>query len=176
MCCPAQALCQEADRTFKRSVKEDHDFAEFQQQREKLNYFWIVEKKNLENKRALLRNKERELQDLEEKQQVEIKIYKQRVRAFLCTSALPTVRSAYALPQVKHLLHEHQNDITLNKTEAQASLKVAQDEHRSDQAHLKVRLISIVPARPHLITTNKHLLFLIGSGRSESHCSAIKGG
>ncbi|CAN0380030.1 unnamed protein product, partial [Ascophyllum nodosum] len=34
-----------------------------------LNYFWIVEKKNLEDKRAELRNKERELQDIEEKNQ-----------------------------------------------------------------------------------------------------------
>lgn len=36
-----------------------------------LNYFWIVEKKNLEDKRAELRNKERELQDIEEKHQVQ---------------------------------------------------------------------------------------------------------
>lgn len=39
-------------------------------QTEQLNYFWIVEKKNLEDKRAELRNKERELQDIEEKHQV----------------------------------------------------------------------------------------------------------
>ena len=41
---------------------------------EKLNYFWIVEKKKLEDKRAELRNKEREMQDIEEKHQVEIKV------------------------------------------------------------------------------------------------------
>jgi hypothetical protein len=29
---------------------------------EKINYFWIVEKKTLEDKKAELRNKERELQ------------------------------------------------------------------------------------------------------------------
>jgi hypothetical protein len=44
-----------------------------------LNYFWIVEKKRLEDKRSELRNKDRELQDLEEKHQVEIKTYKQRL-------------------------------------------------------------------------------------------------
>lgn len=59
--------------------------------KERINYFWIVEKKSLEDKKAELRNKEREKQDLEEKQQVEIKIYKQ---------------------SVKHLLYEHQNEIT----------------------------------------------------------------
>lgn len=31
-----QALTLEADRVFKRTVKEDHDFNEFQQQREKV--------------------------------------------------------------------------------------------------------------------------------------------
>jgi hypothetical protein len=41
---------------------------------DKLNYFWIVEKKSLEDRRAELRNKERELQDLDEKHQVEIKV------------------------------------------------------------------------------------------------------
>jgi hypothetical protein len=58
----AQALCQDADRVFKSTVKEDRDFNEFQQQREKLNYFWIVEKKGVEDRKAELRNKERELQ------------------------------------------------------------------------------------------------------------------
>ena len=56
-----------------RQIKEQDDFNEFQQQREKLNYFWIVEKKNLEDKKSDLRNKVRELQDLEEKHNVEIK-------------------------------------------------------------------------------------------------------
>ena len=80
-------LKNEADRLHKQTKKEEHDFNEFQQQREKLNYFWIVEKKKLEDLRASLRNKEREQQDLEEKHHVEIKLYKQRL---------------------KHLLHEQQ--------------------------------------------------------------------
>ena len=67
--------------------QEDAAFNEFQQQKEKVSYFWIIEKKRLEDKKAELRNKDRELQDLEEKHQVIIKIYKQRV---------------------KHLLFEHQ--------------------------------------------------------------------
>eukprot|EP00953_Heterococcus_sp_UTEX-ZZ885_P019953 11146-Heterococcus_DN1.PRE.1 len=112
-----KALCQEADRIFKQTVKEDRDFNEFQQQREKLNYFWIVEKKKVEDKKAELRNKERELQDLEEKHQVEIKIYKQRV---------------------KHLLYEHQDEMTRHKTEAEVSLKLAQGDHRDGESELKV--------------------------------------
>ena len=99
-------LKNEADRLHKLTKKEEHDFNEFQQQREKLNYFWIVEKKKLEDKRVELRNKDRELQDLEEKHQVEIKIYKQRL---------------------KHLLYEHQNEITRKKTEAEEALKMAKE-------------------------------------------------
>jgi hypothetical protein len=105
-----------ADRLHKTTKKEEHDFNEFQQQREKLNYFWIVEKKKLEDKRGELRNKERELQDLEEKHQVEIKIYKQRL---------------------KHLLHEHQNEITKKKTETEMALKLAQEDDREAEHDVK---------------------------------------
>lgn len=45
-----------------------------------MNYFWIVGKKEMEDKQAELRNKERELQDLKEKHEIEVKIYKQRVK------------------------------------------------------------------------------------------------
>lgn len=88
-------LIVSADTMYSQTTKEDVAFNEYQQQREKLNYFWIVEKKKLEDKKAALRNKERELQDLEERHQVEIKVYKQRV---------------------KHLLYEHQDEITNLKT------------------------------------------------------------
>lgn len=137
------ALVAEAKRLSKLKEQEEMQFNEFQQQKvrvcmraheptrvhartpgsplvplsqEKLNYFWIVEKKNLEDKKAELRNKERELQDLEEKHQVEIKVYKQRV---------------------KHLLYEHQNETTTSKTQGQVALKLAQDEHREGEAELK---------------------------------------
>ena len=69
-----------------------------------------------QDKKADLRNKERELQDLEEKHQVEIKIYKQRV---------------------KHLLYEQQNEITTAKTDSETSLKLSQDQHRSEEFELK---------------------------------------
>eukprot|EP01038_Epipyxis_sp_PR26KG_P011436 gene11436-15323_t len=111
-----RVLKHEADRLHKITKKEEHDFNEFQQQREKLNYFWIVEKKKLEDKRVELRNKDRELQDLEEKHQVEVKIYKQRL---------------------KHLLYEHQNEITHKKTEAEIALKLAQDDDHESEFDIK---------------------------------------
>lgn len=111
-----RALKVEADRLFKTTQKEEQDFNEFQQQREKLNYFWIVEKKKLEDKKGGLRNKERELQDLEEKHSMEIKMYKQRL---------------------KHLLHEHQNEVTRKKIEAESALKIAQDDDRLAEADVR---------------------------------------
>lgn len=107
-----KSLKAEADRLHKITKREEHDFHEFQQQREKVNYFWIVEKKKVEDKRVELRNKDRELQDLQEKHQVEIKIYKQRL---------------------KHLLYEHQNEITHKKTETEKALKMAQDDDREGE-------------------------------------------
>jgi hypothetical protein len=42
--------------------REQALFNEFQLQRDKLNHFWIIGKKQLEDKKAELRNKEREIQ------------------------------------------------------------------------------------------------------------------
>jgi len=67
-------LVRQAKALLEMTRKEEQAFNEFQQQREKLNYFWIVEKKTFEDRKAELRNKERERQDLEEKHQVEIKV------------------------------------------------------------------------------------------------------
>lgn len=71
-------LVKQAKALLELTRKEEQAFNEFQQQREKINYFWIVEKKNFEDRKAELRNKERERQDLEEKHQVEIKVRTRR--------------------------------------------------------------------------------------------------
>ncbi|GMH84638.1 hypothetical protein TrVE_jg2987 [Triparma verrucosa] len=112
-----KAMIKMASVCANQTKKEDAAFNEFQQQKEKVSYFWIIEKKRLEDKKAELRNKDRELQDLEEKHQVIIKIYKQRV---------------------KHLLFEHQNEITGAKTDSEVALKLSQDANRSKEAELKI--------------------------------------
>ncbi len=62
----------------------------------------------------------RELQDLDEMHQVTIKVYKQRV---------------------KHLLHEHQNEIASLKTDGEVSQSIAQGDNREGEKELKkVRL------------------------------------
>ena len=68
----------------------------FQLERDKINTFWEISKKELEDRKAELRNKDREMEELEERHQVEIKVYKQKV---------------------KHLLYEHQNNVSQLKEE-----------------------------------------------------------
>eukprot|EP01029_Cantina_marsupialis_P012224 TRINITY_DN2702_c0_g1_i3.p1 TRINITY_DN2702_c0_g1~~TRINITY_DN2702_c0_g1_i3.p1 ORF type:complete len:455 (-),score=166.16 TRINITY_DN2702_c0_g1_i3:292-1656(-) len=90
---------------------------QYQQERERINFHWVVSKKKSEDIKSGLRNKEREKQDQEERHSVEIKICKQRI---------------------KHLLHEHQNETAQRRTELEVQLKQAQDENRVDEADVKV--------------------------------------
>ena len=85
-------------------------------ERFRLNYFWLVAKKELEDKQAELRNKNRELQDLTEKDSITIKIWRQRL---------------------KHLMFQNLDQQTMVKLSAQVRLKNAEDEHRINQRELK---------------------------------------
>jgi growth arrest-specific protein 8 len=91
-------------------------------ERLRINYFWLISKKELEDKQAELRNKERELQDLQEKHQIEIKIYKQRC---------------------KHLIFQNLDQLTELKKEAQITLKNIEDENRINERELKQDLRSL---------------------------------
>jgi len=70
----------------------------------------------LEDRKAELRNKDREMEELEERHQVEIKVYKQKV---------------------KHLLYEHQNNVAQLKEAGEMALKLQQEEHRQHEAESK---------------------------------------
>ena len=89
--------------------KEEDQIGLYNDERLRINYFWLVGKKELEDKQAELGNKERELQDLKEKHEIEIKIYKQRL---------------------KHLIFQNLDQLTQLKKEAQITLKNTEDEHR----------------------------------------------
>ena len=47
----------------------------FQLERDKVNTFWEITKRQLDETKAELRNKDREMEDMEERHQVEIKVY-----------------------------------------------------------------------------------------------------
>jgi len=88
----------------------------FQLERDKINTFWEITKKELEDRKAELRNKDREMEELEERHQVEIKVYKQKV---------------------KHLLYEHQNNVSQLKEDGELALKLQQEQHRQREAESK---------------------------------------
>lgn len=75
-----------------------------------------MEKKTLTEKQADLRNKQRELQDLEERQQIELKMFQQRL---------------------KHLRYHQQDEVVELKTDAELGLKLQEDHHRITEAEIK---------------------------------------
>ena len=105
--------CRELEKQIK---KEEDLIGLYNDERLRINYFWLVGKKELEDKQAEVRNKQREFQDLEEKHSIEIKIYKQRL---------------------KHLVFNNLDQLTQLKKEAQCTLKNHEDEHRVEERELK---------------------------------------
>ncbi|XP_072135862.1 dynein regulatory complex subunit 4 [Mobula birostris] len=101
-------LREELDRE-----REERNY--FQLERDKIHTFWEITKRQLEEKKSELRNKDREMEDAEERHQVEIKVYKQKV---------------------KHLLYEHQNNLAELKIENTVALKLGQKEHHDQERHL----------------------------------------
>lgn len=92
------------------SESEERLFNELLQEREKINYFWIVEKKEEDDLKASYRNKEREYQDAEEKFDIEMKVLKQRV---------------------KHLRYHQHDETTQQRIAIEHALKLLEDEDRS---------------------------------------------
>ncbi|KAK4881160.1 hypothetical protein RN001_004479 [Aquatica leii] len=100
--------------------REERNF--FQIERDKLRNFWEITKTELEEVKAKLRNKDRLVEEVDEKNEEEIKFHKQ---------------------QVKHLKYEHQNNLTECKAEATVALKLAQDKFVAQERELvddKMRL------------------------------------
>ena len=69
--------CKELKRTV---VVEEAQVAQFHEEKERLNYLWIVTKKELEDARASVRIREREKEDADEAHDEELKLYRQRIR------------------------------------------------------------------------------------------------
>lgn len=88
----------------------------FQLERDKINAFWEISKRELEEIQAEVRNKERELEEQGERHQVELKVYKQKIR---------------------HLLYEQKITIDRLKIESENALKLQADEFRQKQYQLK---------------------------------------
>ncbi|KAL7055391.1 hypothetical protein AAHC03_022606 [Spirometra sp. Aus1] len=87
----------------------------FQLERDKINTFWEVTKKQLEARNAELRLKSREMEEAEERHLLELKVYKQKV---------------------KHLLFEHQNSIAEDKQEMVSALRLAEESFGEQKSML----------------------------------------
>ena len=102
---------------------------------DKVNSFWEITKKDLEDKKAELRNKDREMEEMEERHQVEIKVYKQKV---------------------KHLLYEHQNNVTTLKADGEMALKLQQDDFAAREEELQYAPPPLpVRSTPHTLHTGR---------------------
>lgn len=63
-------------------------------ERDKVNTFWDITKRQLEETKAVVRNKDREIEDAEERHQVEIKVNKSIIAR--CNCNLLTVKGLQA--------------------------------------------------------------------------------
>lgn len=102
-------LREELDRE-----REERNY--FQLERDKINTFWEITKRQLEEVRAELRNKDREMEEAEERHQIEIKVYKQKV---------------------KHLLYEHHQCQAELRAENVVSLSLADQQHLNRESDLR---------------------------------------
>lgn len=147
-------LREELDRE-----REERNY--FQLERDKVNTFWEITKRQLEERKAEIRNKDREMEDAEERHQVEIKVrllkYKQNIWAyhlffkdvwkgisdnwesreiFIHHVIMLKLFQVYK-QKVKHLLFEHQNNISDLKADNVCALKLAQEDHREEEKKLR---------------------------------------
>lgn len=91
----------------------------FQLERDKVNSFWEISQHQLDEARATIRNKERELSDSEERHQVEIKVRMPlQLKQTKCYEMNGSFVQVYK-QKVKHLLYEHQNNITELKRDSE---------------------------------------------------------
>ncbi|ORY36463.1 hypothetical protein BCR33DRAFT_855207 [Rhizoclosmatium globosum] len=97
-------------------AKEREERNYFQLERDKINSFWEISKNDLQEAKAELINKDRELEEQEEKHQVEIKVYKQKV---------------------KHLLYEYQNNVAHLQADSDRVLQLDQEQHAASEQQLK---------------------------------------
>eukprot|EP01064_Diplonema_japonicum_P038005 TRINITY_DN9079_c0_g1_i1.p1 TRINITY_DN9079_c0_g1~~TRINITY_DN9079_c0_g1_i1.p1 ORF type:complete len:493 (+),score=144.08 TRINITY_DN9079_c0_g1_i1:80-1480(+) len=88
----------------------------FQTERDRINKFWGISKRELDRAKYELRNSDREAEEMEEKHQVEMKVYKQKVR---------------------HLLYEHKVQLQELQEKSEAQLGESEKTHGTTLHKLK---------------------------------------
>lgn len=93
--------------------REERNF--FQLERDKLRTFWEITRNQLDDSRTTIRNKEREVEEAQERADVEIK---------------------NVMQQMKHLQYENQTKIGEMRAEMMTQLKMAQEDHSLQEREL----------------------------------------
>eukprot|EP00796_Vickermania_ingenoplastis_P005078 gene5078-3664_t len=96
--------------------KEQELRSYFQIERDKVNGFWDISKKELSFLKNKLSNAESELEEMELAHQVEMKVYKQKVR---------------------HLLYDHRVTVASLKDESEKNLRLLESDHQRTTAEIQ---------------------------------------
>ncbi|XP_070780285.1 dynein regulatory complex subunit 4-like [Enoplosus armatus] len=99
--------------------REREERSYFQLERDKIQAFWEISKRNLEETKAGLRNRHREREEAEERHRVEITVYKQKL---------------------KHVLSEHHSLIAELKMDGIASTSLIQNQNTASELGLRRKL------------------------------------
>lgn len=87
----------------------------FQLERDNIRRYWDITRLQLDEAKSEIRNKERKNEELADKHENEIKLFKEKV---------------------KYLMYEHQTNLSETKAEQMVALKLSQDDHIEQENHL----------------------------------------
>ncbi|KAK9540771.1 hypothetical protein VZT92_003201 [Zoarces viviparus] len=96
--------------------REREERSYFQLERDKIQAFWEISKRRLEEQQAELRSRNREREEAEERHRVEITVYKQKL---------------------KHVLSEHHDTVSGLKVDAVTSTALLQNQHTQSELGLQ---------------------------------------
>ena len=110
-------------RALEEELEEENRNTNFyEQERERVNYIWMTQKRKIEDLQAELLDKQKEREDLEAKNRIEAKLYYQRIKYIM--------------------LKEQDENVELQK-DAQISLKQFEDMHRVKEKDFKYDVRSL---------------------------------
>ncbi|VDO07725.1 unnamed protein product, partial [Rodentolepis nana] len=121
-------------------------------ERDKLTQFWEISKQQNEETCGLLRRKERELEDTEERQQMELQIYRQKAKHLMFeynakqsdaqqeTTNFINAQSEKARKEVKEILNENSTlkaQMRLKQLESEDIIKLLKSQHETEMTSLR---------------------------------------
>ncbi|RKO98574.1 hypothetical protein CXG81DRAFT_28611 [Caulochytrium protostelioides] len=112
----AAQLTEDVARLTQELDAERQERNRFQLERDRLNQFWDITKNELNELRAQNLNRDRQHEEAEERHQVDMKVYKQKV---------------------KHLLYEYQNNVALVQTTHEKALASEHEQQLQAESALK---------------------------------------